>query len=104
MSSNIAHPFAYLESALEFIVLLQGEVVEASIEARGTLNDCPMASHAKEVKLALLRLHQLSFTLSSAREILNDLTRLRATVKGDSVTWRDKQLRPARDQTPRLIE
>lgn len=101
MSNNIAHPFAYLESASEFIVLLQDEVVESSMEARGTLNDCSTAGRAKDVKLALLRLHQLSFTLSSALEILNDLTRLQAAVKPDSVSWREKQLRAAdREHSP----
>lgn len=100
MSNSIAHPFAYLESALEFIILLQGQVVEASDEARGALNGVSTATESEELRLALLRLHQLSFSLKSAREILNDLTRLQASVRTDAATWRHSQLGPARHGTP----
>jgi len=76
MSSKVAHPFASIESALEFIVLLQGAIAEASDEVRGKLRNASTEGQIKDVKLALFRLHQLSFTVNNTRDILSDLSLL----------------------------
>ena len=83
MSDEVTRPFESIESALEFMVLLEEEIAGASRELHETLDGATNRRHAEALNLALYKMHQLSFHTQKSRRILNDLRLIRSVLTGD---------------------
>jgi hypothetical protein len=74
------HPFESIESALEFMVLLESVIAETNEELQEILSQSTSERHANGVRLALFKISQLSSNVSASRRILNDLTLIRGVL------------------------
>ncbi len=77
MMDEAAHPFGSIESALEFMVLLDDTIVEASCELQEMLGRASGERETEAVSLALFKMRQLSSHTKESRRILNDLRLIR---------------------------
>jgi predicted nuclease of restriction endonuclease-like RecB superfamily len=81
MSPDIARPFESIESAHEFIVLLEESIAEAIADVQAHLQSAePAASDERQTRalnLALFKLNQLSTQMHKSRRALNDLRTIR---------------------------
>ena len=80
MSAEPTRPFDSIESAYEFIVLLEEMVAEASLEVKGHAEDATAQNdgrRAEAMTLALYKLSQLSAHTQKSRRVLNDLRTIR---------------------------
>ncbi len=81
MSSDIARPFESIESAHEFIVLLEESIAEAIADVHEHLKNAETAApderQTRALNLALFKLNQLSTQMHKSRRALNDLRTIR---------------------------
>jgi len=83
MGDDVNRPFESIESALEFMVLLEQEISEASRELHEMLDGATNPRQADALNLALYKMHQLSFHTQKSRRILNDLRLIRTVLSGE---------------------
>jgi predicted nuclease of restriction endonuclease-like RecB superfamily len=86
MSAEITRPFESIESAHEFIALLEESIGEAMRDVRGHLEDATAAGderQARALNLALYKLSQLSTQMHKSRRALNDLRTIRRLLFGE---------------------
>ena len=86
MRNDLERPFDSIESALEFMTLLEAVVSEASDEVREKLDAAKTERYSNGLHLALYKLSQLSSHVHKSRRILNDLTLIRGVLTGDGTT------------------
>ncbi len=80
MRDEVVRPFESIESALEFMVLLEGMITEVSDELRERVEQSNTERYRNGLNLALYKIHQLSFHVQKSRRILNDLTLIRGVL------------------------
>ena len=83
MLSELTRPFETIESALEFMVLLEGVIAEVSADLQGRLQHVTNERHKNGLDLASYKVHQLSSHVQKSRRILNDLTLVRRVLVAD---------------------
>ena len=80
MNAELNKPFESIESAHEFVALLEESIREAADDVRGHLQDAEAAADERQVRalnLALFKLTQLSTNMHKSRRALNDLRSIR---------------------------
>ena len=80
MNAELNKPFESIESAHEFVALLEESIQEAADDVRGHLRDAEAARDERQVRalnLALFKLTQLSTQMHKSRRALNDLRSIR---------------------------
>lgn len=80
MRDDVVQPFESIESALEFMVLLESVIAETSDELREALEKATTERYTNGLNLALYKMSQLSFHVQKSRRILNDLTLIRSVL------------------------
>ena len=83
MQDEVVRPFESIESALEFMVLLESVILDASQELQVTREQATTERYINGLNLALYKIGQLSSHVQKSRRILNDLTLLRGVLVGD---------------------
>jgi hypothetical protein len=83
MPDEHARPFETIESALEFMVLLEDVIAETSADLQGKRHDSMNARYKNGLDLALYKVHQLSSHVQKSRRILNDLSLIRRVLFAD---------------------
>ena len=97
MREEVGRPFESIESALEFMVLLESTISEVSHELRERVEHSNTERYRNGLNLALYKIHQLSFHVQKSRRILNDLTLIRGVLIGDGLA-RAEELAKQQDQ------
>ena len=82
--SEPIRPFETIESALEFMLLLESVIAEVSADLQRRLQDSPPERYKNGLDLASYKVHQLSSHVEKSRRILNDLTLIRGVLFADS--------------------
>ena len=80
MNAELSKPFESIESAHEFVALLEDSIREAVDDVRGHLRDAEASSDERQVRalnLALYKLTQLATNMHKSRRALNDLRSIR---------------------------
>src|SRR5665213_810351 len=80
MNVELHKPFESIESAHEFVALLEESVQEAADDVRGHLWEAEAAQDERQVRalnLALFKLTQLATQMHKSRRALNDLRSIR---------------------------
>jgi hypothetical protein len=80
MNAELNKPFESIESAHEFVALLEESIQEAAEDVRGHLRDADAAGDERQVRalnLALFKLMQLATNMNKSRRALNDLRSIR---------------------------
>ena len=80
MNAELNKPFESIESAHEFVALLEESIREAADDVRGHLVEAEAAQDERQVRalnLALFKLNQLSTQMNKSRRALNDLRSIR---------------------------
>jgi hypothetical protein len=78
MKSEAIHPFDSIESAHEFVALLEASIVEAAREVQQLLEPSEQDERRREaLSLALYKMNQLATHIQKSRRILNDLRSIR---------------------------
>ena len=83
MPDDIRRPFDSIESALEFMVLLESVISETTKQLEETLEDATTERYGNGIRLALFKINQLSTHVGKSRRILNDLALIRGVLIGD---------------------
>ena len=83
MRNQLVRPFDSIGSSLEFMVLLEGVIAEATKELEDTLEQATTERYGNGVRLALYKINQLSSHVGKSRRILNDLGLIRGVLIGD---------------------
>jgi hypothetical protein len=83
MAQPISRPFESIESALEFMGLLELELGEASGELREMTKEDGGERFEEALNLALYKMHQLSSQVQKSRRLLNDLRMIRNVLLSD---------------------
>jgi hypothetical protein len=82
MTAEIVRPFETIESALEFMVLLESVIKDASEELETSLEKATTERYGNGIRLALYKTGQLLSHVQKSRRILNDLTLIRGVLVG----------------------
>jgi hypothetical protein len=80
MDAKYARPFDSIESAHEFVILLDAQVEAATKETQRHCDQARAEGNQRRVEalnVALLKMNQLSTHMQKSRRILNDLRTLR---------------------------
>jgi len=80
MNAELNKPFESIESAHEFVALLEESIQEAADDVRGHLREAEAARDERQVRalnLALFKLTQLATNMNKSRRALNDLRSIR---------------------------
>jgi hypothetical protein len=80
MNAELNKPFESIESAHEFVALLEESIREAADDVRGHLREAEAAQDERQVRalnLALFKLTQLATQMHKSRRALNDLRSIR---------------------------
>lgn len=85
MPDELAGPFDSIESALEFMVVLEKVIADASDELQEKLDEATTERYTNGLNLALYKIKQLSSHVQKSRRILNDLTLIRGVLVGDGI-------------------
>lgn len=85
MTEDSLRPFASLESALEFMVLLENVLAENTEKLEQMRKEAGSKRYGSGVQLALYKVSQLSSHVSKSRRLLNDLALIRAVLVGEQV-------------------
>lgn len=93
MADPISRPFESIESALEFMGLLENEISEASGELREMMQEDGGERFGEALNLALYKMHQLSSQVQRSRRLLNDLKLIRHVLMGEA-SGREDNLPP----------
>jgi len=83
MSQDLQRPFDSIESALEFMELLEQTIEEASGELEELKQSAPSERSASGLSLAVYKIKQLGFHVQKSRRILNDLALIRGALTGE---------------------
>ena len=89
MYEEMAKPFESIESAHEFVALLEESIQEAIVDVREHLRDAESSAEERQMRalnLALYKLTQLETQMHKSRRALNDLRSIRRllfTERGD---------------------
>jgi hypothetical protein len=86
MPSELARPFETIESALEFMVLLEGVIADVSADLQSRLQLVTIGRQKNGLDLASYKLHQLSTHVQKSRRILNDLALIKRVLIADGRT------------------
>jgi hypothetical protein len=78
MTDDAVQPFETIESAHEFMVVLETVIVEAQSELQTMLNDVSDERRTEALRLALFKISQLDAHTRKSRRILNDLGLIRS--------------------------
>jgi len=78
MADQVAQPFETIESAQEFMVVLETVIAEAQSELQAMLNDVSDERRTEALRLALFKISQLEAHTRKSRRILNDLGLIRS--------------------------
>lgn len=82
MSEKAEQPFESIESALEFMVLLEEAIGQASGELEEMRQESGGPRQTEAIALALYKMGQLASYTQKSRRILNDLGLIRALLLG----------------------
>jgi len=82
MQKETLSPFDTIESALEFMTLLEKVAAEASEELQGALDETTNERNRNGVHLAIYKIGQLSSHVHQSRRLLNDLILIRNVLVG----------------------
>ncbi len=96
-NAELTKPFESIESAHEFVALLEESIQEAADDVRGHLREAEASRDERQVRalnLALFKLTQLATQMNKGRRALNDLRSIRRLL----FTERDA------DDSPELIQ
>jgi hypothetical protein len=85
---ELTRPFESIESALEFMILLEQVTEEVSDELKEKLQGATKKRYINGLNLAIYKIDQLSSHVQKSRRILNDLRLLRTVLTGDSLVAR----------------
>ncbi len=80
MNAELNKPFESIESAHEFVALLEESIREAADDVREHLGDAEASDDERQVRalnLALYKLTQLATNMHKSRRALNDLRSIR---------------------------
>ena len=80
------HPFDSIESALEYMVLLESTIVEVTQELEGGMREAGSERTMEAYSLALYKVRQLLSHTQKSRRILNDLRLIRALMADERST------------------
>jgi hypothetical protein len=78
MADQAAQPFDSIESAHEFMVLLESVIAQTQGELQGMLDDAGDERRTEALRLALFKISQLDTHTRKSRRILNDLGLIRS--------------------------
>ncbi len=78
MADKAVQPFDTIESAHEFMVVLESVIVETQSELQAMLNDVTDQRRTEALRLALFKISQLERHTHKSRRILNDLGLIRS--------------------------
>ena len=78
MADDAAKPFDTIESAQEFMVVLESVIAETQSELQAMLNDVSDERRTEALRLALFKISQLEAHTRKSRRILNDLGLIRS--------------------------
>ena len=78
MADKAVQPFDTIESAHEFMVVLESVIVETQSELQAMLNDVTDQRRTEALRLALFKISQLDTHTRKSRRILNDLGLIRS--------------------------
>lgn len=78
MADNAAQPFDTIESAHEFMVVLESVIAETQSQLQAMLNDVSDERRTEALRLALFKISQLEVHTRKSRRILNDLGLIRS--------------------------
>jgi hypothetical protein len=81
MAEAAEHPFHSIESAYEFMVILENVIADTQRELQSMLDDANNASDERRteaLRLALFKISQLEAHTRKSRRILNDLGLIRS--------------------------
>ena len=78
MADDAAKPFDTIESAHEFMVVLESVIAETQSELQAMLNDVSDERRTEALRLALFKIAQLEAHTHKCRRILNDLGLIRS--------------------------
>jgi hypothetical protein len=78
IAAGAAQPFETIESAHEFMVVLETVIAEAQSELQTMLNDVSDERRTEALRLALFKISQLDAHTRKSRRILNDLGLIRS--------------------------
>jgi len=78
MADQAVQPFDSIESAHEFMVVLESVIAETQSELQAMLNDANDGRRAEALRLALFKISQLDAHTQKSRRILNDLGLIRS--------------------------
>ena len=77
-AAGAVQPFETIESAHEFMVVLETVIAEAQSELQTMLNDVSDERRTEALRLALFKISQLDAHTRKSRRILNDLGLIRS--------------------------
>jgi hypothetical protein len=78
MADQAAQPFDTIESAQEFMGVLESVLAETQSELQTMLNDVSDERRTEALRLALFKISQLEAHTRKSRRILNDLGLIRS--------------------------
>lgn len=78
MSDEAVQPFETIESAHEFMVVLESVIAETQSELQALLADASDERRTEALRLALFKISQLDAHTRKSRRILNDLGLIRS--------------------------
>jgi hypothetical protein len=78
IAADAVQPFETIESAQEFMVVLETVIGEAQSELQAMLNDVSDERRTEALRLALFKISQLDAHTRKSRRILNDLGLIRS--------------------------
>jgi hypothetical protein len=78
MTDEAVRPFDTIESAHEFMVVLESVITEAQSELQTLLADASDERRTEALRLALFKISQLDAHTRKSRRILNDLGLIRS--------------------------
>jgi hypothetical protein len=76
--AEAVQPFETIESAHEFMVVLESVIADTQSELQGMLNDVSDERRTEALRLALFKISQLEAHTRKSRRILNDLGLIRS--------------------------
>jgi hypothetical protein len=85
MPDEMLKPFDSIESALEYMVLLESVISEVSNELQDRAGRAATERYKNGLQLALFKTNQLAFHVQKSRRILNDLRLIRGVLVGDGI-------------------
>jgi len=78
MADEAAQPFDSIESAHEFMVVIESVIAETQNELQAMLDDVSDERRTEALRLALFKISQLEAHTRKSRRILNDLGLIRS--------------------------